>query len=118
MMRGTIYYEASPASSIEGVISSNRPVVIISPRPMGNSIQVVPLTAQLDRVNDKFEHHITFENRGRTSTALCEQIRTVNVEHLGRFPIGFCPEDAMKKIDAAVAKILGLSENLGGTNDV
>lgn len=113
-MRGKILFENIPwLAQPEGtVIGTGRPVIVISPRPWGDAVQVVPLTSSERRCNDEFDHHVSFLLEGAVSTALCEQVRTVDIHHLRPSNRSDCPEGTMKRIDRQVKKILGLEEQV------
>ena len=109
MIRGGIYYEDIPSEKVVGIQGSQRPVVVVSPHPWGGAVQVVPLTAQKHYINDEHEHHVTVSVGKRLSVALCEQIRTVSTKYLRKYPMAVCSLDTMQRIDAQVARVVGLA---------
>lgn len=109
MIRGGIYYEAAPSSKErKGVIMSGRPVVLVSPRPWGDVVQVVPLTTSAKRRADGFPHHIPVRFGDEESVALCEQVRTVDRSYLRKWPIGVVSTQTLGEIDTQLKRILGL----------
>ena len=109
MIRGGIYYEAAPSSKeCKGVIMSGRPVVLVSPRPWGDVVQVVPLTTSAKRRTDGFPHHIPVMLGEEENVALCEQVRTVDLSYLKKRLIGAVSTQTLCEIDAQLKRILGL----------
>ena len=107
MMKGLVFFENTEVPVRPGIISSNRPVVIVSDRAVGGCVQVVPLTTSEAKLNDESGFHIPIESTGRSSVALCEQIRTVPLTELGRMPKAVCSESEIDAIDAAVCALFG-----------
>ena len=105
MIKGLIFYENAEIPIREGIISSNRPVVIVSQRMFGDVVQVIPLTSS-DRRFDGMKHHVNVDVDGRKSVALCEQIRTVNTKDLSRMPKGICSKEEIDRIDSALAEMI------------
>ena len=105
MIKGCIFYENAEGPLREGIIGSNRPVVIVSHRMYGDVVQVVPLTTSVHKFDDK-KNHVSVNVNGRDSVALCEQIRTVNMHELSRAPKGICTADELRAINVALAEIL------------
>lgn len=108
MIKGCIFYENSDVPLRNGIIGSRRPVVVVSRRIYGNIVHVVPLTTSEQRLKDSEirSFHVPVDVNGRQSVALCEQIRTVNLEELSRSPRGVCTAGEIAAIDAALAEIL------------
>lgn len=105
MIKGCIFYENSDAPIRDGIINSNRPVVIVSHRMHGDVVQVVPLTTSVKKADDR-KNHVSVNVNGRKSIALCEQIRTVSMHELSRAPKGICTDSEIAAIDDALAEIL------------
>lgn len=108
MKRGEIYFERTmnPALIKPGVQSSGRPVIIVSKTIYGTIVNVVPLTTNCS--HGDVDCNVGIESTGRASTALCNNIRTVNVTNLGD-KLGECSEEEMALIDEALMTALGLS---------
>lgn len=105
MIKGCIFYEASDTPIRDGIISSKRPVIIVSHRMYGDVVQVVPLTTSETRFDNR-KNHVIVDVNGTQSVALCEQIRTVTMNELSRYPKGVCSKEEISAIDAALAEIL------------
>ena len=108
-MRGFVCYENMQCPIRPDILSSGRPVVIVSARPDRSVVQVVPFTSNLKKSADGDPMHIPVEINGVPSIALCEQLRTVRWAELrtGAF-IGQCAEEEMSAIDRAIKVLLGL----------
>ena len=108
-MRGSIFYENLPVETRPDIVSSGRPVVVVSKNLNRATVQVVPITSNPARHGDGDPMHVPIIVNGRESTVLCEQIRTVRISELRRFPIGYCSESDLKAINIALGELLGLS---------
>ena len=107
-MRGFVYYENIPGQTRPGILSSGRPVVVVSTVLNRSVVQVIPFTSNLKKSADGDPMHVPVEINGKGSIALCEQLRTVRVEDLRRNPVGHCSADEMSAIDRAIKQLLGL----------
>ena len=109
-MKGAVYYENAQIGELRpDIITSGRPVIIVTDKPARNVVQVVPLTSSEEKRNDGDPMHVPICLHGRESTALCEQLRTVRAEELRRFPIGICSHQEIKNIDIALRELFGLN---------
>lgn len=104
--RGDIYYIANNDScgseqggARPGIIVSNRKNNIFS-----NTVEVVYLTAQDKK---RLPTHVPIKTARRPSTALCEQVTTVDKRRLGQ-RFGRVSEQERRMIDQALAISLGL----------
>lgn len=86
---------------------SGRPAIIVS-NPVCNEhspvVEVVYLTCQYKH---RLPTHVRIESTGRRSTALCEQITSVDVSRLGDYK-GHATDEEMQQIDAALLCSLGI----------
>lgn len=104
--RGDIYY-VSRSETIGAEQRSGRPAIIVS-NPECNEhspvVEVVYLTSQ----NKKhLPTHVRIESAGRRSTALCEQITSVDVSRLGDYK-GHLTDSEAEQVDIALMKSLGI----------
>jgi mRNA-degrading endonuclease toxin of MazEF toxin-antitoxin module len=108
-MRGFVCYENMQCPTRPDILTSGRPVVIVSARPDRSVVQVVPFTSNLKKSADGDPMHIPVEINGIPSIALCEQLRTVRWSELriGNL-IGHCTAEEMSAIDRAITTLLGL----------
>lgn len=105
MPRGDIYHIAIP-SSVGNEIYKDRPGVIVG---LGDNyargvVQVVFCTAS---PKPDEPAHVTVRETPRVSTALCNQLYTVDVSRLSNY-VGHCSDAEMSAIDIALACVLGL----------
>lgn len=106
--RGDIFYicegEARTCGSEQ---RSGRPGVIVS-NDINNrfsaTVEIVYCTTKEKR---GMPTHVPLKGLPVDSTAICEQITTVDVRRLGRL-MGFCSRDEMKDIETALQVSLGL----------
>lgn len=116
--RGDIYFiEEGDSVSVGCEQSSNRPAVIIS-NDTGNQhsgiLMIVYLTAQRKK---PLPTHVTVLSTNRCSTALCEQIMTVDKSRVGKF-YGKVSHAEMERIDRAVMISLGIALKKAEITDI
>lgn len=114
--RGDIYY-VEKFSSYGSEQQPGRPAIIVSNdrnNNCSNTVEVVYLTTR-DKPN--LPTHVTVNGTGTPSTALCEQIHTVDMQRLMSF-CGTCSKQEMQAIDASLAISLGLNYGAGFDDEV
>lgn len=106
--RGEIYYIAQGQSlAIGSEQRPDRPGIIVSNdnnNKFSRTVEVIYLTTQ---PKHDLPVHVEVEATGRTSTALCEQIHTVDMSRLGNY-CGACSAEEMHDIDEALMLSLGV----------
>lgn len=104
--RGDIYFVEKFQTFGSGQWSG-RPAVIVSGdlNSHNSTVVAVYLTTQPKR---DMPTHVPIQATGIPSTAICEQVHTVDCRRLGRF-CGKCSEAEMQAIDAALRVSLGLT---------
>lgn len=106
--RGEIFY-VFRGTSLGSEQQAGRPAVIVS-NNTGNTysdiVEVVYLTTQ---PKNDLPTHVTIRSANKTSTALCEQISTVDISRIGDY-INTCTAQEMEAIDRALMISLGLDE--------
>lgn len=111
--RGNVYYAdlGERQNSRDAVQRGRRPVLVVSnnlANKYSPAITIVPLTT---RNKQYLPTHIEFElpNHGEmvSNTALCEQVRTINVDQL-YFNIGSLDDDIMKEVNKCLVVALSL----------
>lgn len=106
--RGEVYYIYKGVTT-GSEIATGRPAVIVSNQSINNykyTVEVVYLTT---RVKPMQSEHVTIRASKTISTALCEQISTIDVDRIGD-KMGECTPEEMEKIDAALLASLGLNK--------
>lgn len=106
MRRGDIYY-INRNNAVGHEQHAQRPAIIVS-NDTGNScspvVEVVYLTGKRKQ---SLPTHVAVHSAEKPSTALCEQISTVDKNWIGRY-IGSITETEMGAIDEALKTSLGL----------
>lgn len=104
--RGDIFY-VNPSETVGSEQRSGRPAIIVS-NPLCNEhspvVEVVYLTCQYKK---PMPTHVRIESAGKRSTALCEQISSVDVSRLGDFK-GHLTDREMAQVDVALMASLDL----------
>ena len=104
--RGEIFY-IKPIESSVGYEQKERPAVIVSNNKCNlysNRYEVVFLTT---KSKTELPTHVKIQSTGKSSTALCECINTVDIERIGNYA-GLCTESELNAIDNALRISLGL----------
>lgn len=106
--RGEIYYIARTLTT-GSEIATGRPAIIVSNSEINmhmNTVEVVYLTT---RPREIFPSHVVIKSSGVLSTAICEQISTVDIKRI-KNKVGECTPEEMEKIDIALLSSLGLDK--------
>ena len=105
MRRGDIYYVNRDESREFGhEMQAGRPAVIVGVTGGPKLLQVVYLTTQ---PREDLPTHIQISNSRRPSTALCEQVDTVDSARIGDY-VGTCSDQEMRMIDIGLLIALGI----------
>lgn len=99
------YYSVNAGSS---VTSPGRPGIVVSNdsnNRYSETVEIVYLTTQPKK---DLPTHCSIRSSQKPSTALCEQVHTINAEQLGDY-MGSCNEAEMRAVDACLAISLGLT---------
>lgn len=108
--RGDIYYvDASAAVGHEQ--QSGRPAVIVSNDKCNKHSPVLEVVYLTTAAKTSLPTHVTIRSAPRVSTALCEQVYSVDTSRVGDF-CGRCTEQELRAINTALLISLGL--NMGG----
>ena len=109
--RGDIYYVESNYS-VGSEQRAGRPAVIVSNEKNNEFSSTVELVYLTTQPKNDLPTHVQVHGTGRTSTALCEQVHTVDTQRLGNY-CGCCTEQEMLNIDIALIVSLGLDMTAG-----
>lgn len=104
--RGDIYYVANP-NSTGSEQRGTRPAVIVSNELANRHSSVVEVVFLTTRSKTNLPTHIPVCSNGRPSTALCEQITSVDVSRIGTYEGALSPEE-MRRIDRGLSISLGI----------
>lgn len=108
--RGEIYYVAPNYSETGSEIWSGRPAVIVSNDDLNRTRNVVEVVYLTTRPKQDSPSHVIIHATGKQSTALCEQISTVDkvrMAYSGNAPC-VCTSKELSQIDAALLYSLSL----------
>ena len=104
--RGDIFY-IHREETVGSEQHSGRPAIIVSNDECNENSSVVEIVFLTCRHKRPLPTHVKIESIGRRSTALCEQITSVDISRLGDYK-GHVTDEEMRKIDAALMCSLGL----------
>lgn len=109
MERGEIHL-IDIQNSVGGEIRKTRPGIIVSRQGLIDALQVVTVvfTSSADQHLSIAEHQ-TIRSTERVSTALCEQITTVDKSRVGAM-LGYATDEEMDRINLAMASALGICD--------
>lgn len=104
--RGDIFY-IHREETVGSEQHSGRPAIIVSNADCNENSSVVEIVFLTCKHKRPLPTHVKIESIGRRSTALCEQITSVDVCRLGDYK-GHVTDEEMRQIDAALMCSLGL----------
>ena len=105
MRRGEIYWVDIP-NAIGHELMKDRPAIIVSCDALNDNSPVVQVVYCSASPKKELPEHITIRSTEQISTALCENVYTVDKSRVGRF-VGRCTKQEMEQVD------LGLLSGLG-----
>lgn len=108
MKRGDIYWICNENADGD-MIQKNRPGVLISNDVLNDTSGVVEVVYLTLSPKKEMPTHCTIMLNNRLSTALCEQITTVNKTQLDKW-CGMVTDQEMIMIDECIMKSLGLNQ--------
>lgn len=104
--RGDIYY-VEPYYSVGSEQRSGRPAIIVSNNRNNESSPTVEVVYMTTQPKKDLPTHVTVHGTGKESTALCEQVHTVDLQRLTSY-CGVCSKMEMQQIDVALMVSLDL----------
>lgn len=106
--RGQIYYITKDANSGIGMITqSGRPAIIVSNDRINTGANIVEVVFLTTKEKKDMPTHVTIRSTGVRSTAICEQVHTINKARISNY-CGVCTEEEMAMIEVAMACSLGM----------
>ena len=112
LTRGDIYY-VDDIDSIGSEQRGGRPAIIVSNDQCNKYSPVVEVVYLTTAPKHTLPTHVTIRSAPRVSTALCEQVHSVDTQRLGDF-CGNCTQPELSAVDTALLISLGLGMG-GGT---
>lgn len=108
--RGAIYY-IYPTVVTGSEMIAGRPGVIVSNDDGNEHSTVVEVVFLTTREKSDIPTHVSINSTRKSSTALCEQVTTVDKTRIGDF-IGYCSPQELEQIDSACVVSLGLNKHI------
>ena len=109
MRRGEIYWVDIP-NAIGHELMKDRPAIIVSCDALNDNSPVVQVVYCSASPKKELPEHITIRSTEQISTALCENVYTVDKSRVGRF-VGRCTRREMEQVDLGLLSGLGLGDN-------
>lgn len=97
MRRGEIYWVDIP-NAIGHELMKDRPAIIVSCDALNDNSPVVQVVYCSASPKKELPEHITIRSTEQISTALCENVYTVDKSRVGRF-VGRCTQREMEQVD-------------------
>lgn len=109
LKRGNIYYIFRSFAEIGSEQHAGRPGIVVSNDSCNNSSEVVEVVFLTTAPKNDLPTHVIIRSTSKISTALCEQVTSVDTCRLGDL-IGTCTAAEMDAIDQALAISLDIPE--------
>ena len=104
--RGDIYWIDTAADNTH-IQRTPRPAIVVSNDKNNTYAPVVEVVYLTKQPKKPLPTHCLITSSATTSTALCEQVNSIDKEDLGRH-VGTCTEQEMEAVDRCLAISLGL----------
>ena len=114
--RGEIYYITPSIAATGSEQRAGRPAIIVSNEMCNRNLNVFEVVYLTTQPKKDMPTHVQIRSTGMTSTALCEQISSVNESRFGSF-VGKCTDAEMQMIDLALAISIGISASCTEVRD-
>ncbi len=118
VLRGEMYYIHEDYSSVGNEMKAGRPAIIVSNdinNEFSNTVEIIYLTTKPKK---ELPTHTRVRSCSLTSTALCEQITTIDKSRIGDYR-GRITEDEMYELECSILVSLGMERyDFGDENDV
>lgn len=111
--RGQIYY-IHPQEVVGSEQEGGRPAVIVSNNVCNEHSRVVEVVFLTTKEKPPLPTHVEICSTNRPSTALCEQIESIDKSRIGKY-INQVSESEMLRLEKAMMLSLQISTNLRGT---
>ena len=108
MRRGEIYWVDIP-NAIGHELMKDLPAIIVSCDALNDNSPVVQVVYCYASPKKELPEHITIRSTEQISTALCENVYTVDKSRVGRF-VGRCTRREMEQVDLGLLSGLGLAQ--------
>lgn len=108
MRRGEIYWVDIP-NAIGHELMKDRPAIIVSCDALNDNSPVVQVVYCSASPKKELPEHITIRSTEQISTALCENVYTVDKSRVGRY-VGRCTRRETEQVDLGLLSGLGLAQ--------
>ena len=108
MRRGEIFWVDIP-NAIGHELMKDRPAIIVRCDALNDNSPVVQEVSCSASPKQELPEHITIRSTEQISTALCENVYTVDKSRVGRF-VGRCTRREMEQVDRCLLSGLGLAQ--------
>ena len=108
MRRGEIYWVDIPNATGHELMK-DRPAIIVSCDALNDNSPVVQVVYCSASPKKELPEHITIRSTEQISTALCENVYTVDKSRVGRY-VGRCTKREMEQVDLGLLSGLGLAQ--------
>ena len=115
LTRGDIYY-VDGIAAVGSEQQAGRPAIIVSNDLNNQYSKVVEIVYLTTASKTTLPTHVTINSAPIVSTALCEQVYSVDMRRLGQF-YGSCTPRELKKVDVALMISLGLDIRFKGKKE-
>lgn len=110
--RGDIYY-VDAIDSVGSEQRGGRPAIVVSNDKCNQHSPVVEVVYLTTSPKTPLPTHVTVRSAPRVSTALCEQVHSVDTKRFGSY-CGCCAQQELSAVDMALLISLGLDLMGGG----
>ena len=110
--RGDIYY-VNAIDSVGSEQRGGRPAIVVSNDKCNQHSPVVEVVYLTTSPKTPLPTHVTVRRAPRVSTALCEQVHSVDTQRFGSY-CGCCTQQELSAVDTALLISLGLDIMGGG----
>ena len=115
LTRGDIYY-VDAIGSVGSEQRGGRPAIIVSNDKCNQHSPVVEVVYLTTSPKTPLPTHVTVRSAPRVSTALCEQVHSVDTKRFGSY-CGCCTQQELSAVDMALLISLGLDLMGGGCSN-
>lgn len=113
--RGDIYY-VDAIDSVGSEQRGGRPAIVVSNDKCNQHSPVVEVVYLTTSPKTPLPTHVTVRSAPRVSTALCEQVHSVDTKRFGSY-CGCCTQQELSAVDMALLSSLGLDLMGGGCSN-
>lgn len=114
LTRGDIHYIFESETS-GSEMRAGRPAIIVSNNKCNSHSSVIEVVYLTTKPKTDLPTHVAIRSASKPSTAVCEQVSSVNVSRVGNY-IGTCTTAEMNAVNTAIAISLAIDYPLSESN--